>query len=129
MRTVHWMTVANKAQWHKSCHRMFSAHNLERPKKEIRPKLSWTSTSERRCRDSRELLKAVCIFCTKETGDLHEFNTFSADANLKQMATDLQDSGLLSRIANTDLIALEAKYNLACITEMKVCFHRGHVNL
>ena len=46
-------------------------------------------------------------------GFLHEFRTFDADENVKRMATDLQDTLLLTRIAGGDLTVLEAKYHLA----------------
>ena len=41
------------------------------------------------------------------------------DTIVKQMATDLQDTTLLARIANTDVIAMEAKYHLLCLVQIQ----------
>ena len=35
------------------------------------------------------------------------------------MATDLQDTALLAKIEGGDLIALDAKYHLACLTQLR----------
>jgi len=38
---------------------------------------------------------------------------------LKRMATDLQDTILLTRISGGDLTAIEAKYHLSCLTALR----------
>ena len=63
--------------------------------------------------------KKNCIFCTKDDGHLHEFRTFDADDNVRRMATDLEDTALLTRIGGGDLTALEAKYHLSCLTTLR----------
>ena len=50
---------------------------------------------------------------------LHEFRTLDADANIRRMATDLQDTALLAKISGSDLIAIEPKYRLTCLTELR----------
>lgn len=44
------------------------------------------------------------------------------DIKLKQMATDLQDTGLLARISGGDLVATEAKYHLSCLVQYKITY-------
>lgn len=38
---------------------------------------------------------------------------------MRRMATDLQDTALLTRIEGGDLTALEAKYHLACLAGLR----------
>ena len=63
--------------------------------------------------------KSKCIFCTKQDGHLHEFMTLDAGDNVRSMATDLQDTQLLTRIEDGDLTAIAAKYHLSCLTELR----------
>ena len=58
-------------------------------------------------------------FCTKDDGNLHEFGTIDADNNVRRMAIDLHDTGLLTRIDGDDLTSLEAKYLLSCLTTLR----------
>ena len=110
--------IRNHAQWHKSCHDQFNAQKLARAKKRGRDS---TPAPEDRCRRPRKCFnKTSCIFCTKEDGILHEFKTLGADHNVRSMARDLLDSDLLTRIEGVgDLIALEAKYHLACLVGLR----------
>ena len=62
--------------------------------------------------------------CGENTGTVHEFRTFDADTNIRKMATVLQDTALLTKIEGGGLIALEAKYHLACLTKLRNC-HRS----
>ena len=43
------------------------------------------------------------------------WTSFDAD-NVTRMATDLEDTALLTKIDGGDLTALEAKYHLSCLT-------------
>ncbi|KAG0727322.1 hypothetical protein GWK47_034911 [Chionoecetes opilio] len=110
--------IRNHAQWHKSCHDQFNTQKLARAKKRGRDS---TPAPEDRCRRPRKCFdKTSCIFCTKEDGLLHEFKTLGADDNVRSMARDLLDSDLLTRIEGVgDLIALEAKYHLACLVGLR----------
>ena len=111
--TVNDLTM-NKGVWHKSCHFKFSQDRLERAK---RKRLSNGDEHAGIKRARPQYLspeKNVCIFCGDESGLLHEFRTLEADSRVRSMATDLQDTALLAKIEGGDLIALDAKYHLAC---------------
>ena len=41
------------------------------------------------------------------------------DSDLRQMATELQDTMLLARISGGDLVAIEAKYHYNCLSAYK----------
>lgn len=61
----------------------------------------------------------ACIFCKKTEGHLHECSTFGFDCNLKQMATVLCDTVVLGKLCGGDVIALESKYHLECLTKFR----------
>ena len=113
--------VAHRAKWHKSCHRKFAKEKLHRV--EWKRKLTLddpdTATDENCQKDHQILPKSSSIFCGKEDDHLHEFRTLNADANIRWIATDLQDTTLLAKISGGDLIAIEAKYHLTCLTELR----------
>lgn len=117
--------IENKASWHKACHLKFASSKLSKAKK--RKETASVEVPQRVCKRA-SLDKQVCLFCTKgnETEQLHSFCTFDADSNVRTMVTELQDTELLSRMASGDLIAIEAKYHLKCLTSLRNRY-RAHV--
>lgn len=63
--------------------------------------------------------KMACLFCHQEDGHLHEFRTLGTDETIRQMAIELQETELMARMGGGDLIALEAKYHLQCLTALR----------
>ena len=61
-----------------------------------------------------------CLFCGEgnKLGVLHGFSRIEADRNLHQIVTDLQDFELLAKISGVDLIAIEGKYHMKCLTNL-----------
>ena len=112
--------VQNKAAWHKSCRVKFSKEKLERAKSKRKKRDEEEPTSSKEKRAQRQPLdKEACLFCQKTHGHLHEFRTFGADTNLRMMATELNDTELMSRISVGDVVAIEAKYHLQCLTSYR----------
>jgi len=73
------------------------------------------SKSSKRCKVTGSDEK--CVFCDEKVGVLHScFSTIEADRNLRRIVTDLQDFELLAKISGGDLIAIEAKYHMKCLT-------------
>ena len=69
---------------------------------------------EKRACSTRKLFdKNACLFCEEHSGILHEFRTMDADTNVRNMATDLQDTTLLAKIGGGYLHVLEANYHMA----------------
>lgn len=98
----------------------------ELQEKGIRMKLAALRLTPFQVESNIEILhpsKRNCLFCTKEEGHLHEFSTLGSDTNIRHMATKLQDSPLLARIARCDLIALETKYHMPCLTSFRNRHH------
>ena len=52
-------------------------------------------------------------------GHLHKITTFEFDEFVRQMAAELHETELMARMEGGDLIALEAKYHLQCLTVLR----------
>ena len=77
---------------------------------------SCTSRLKRQC---LPVAQDICLFCKGdgESERLHEFTTFNADKSIKVMAIEMNDTNLLAKFADSDLVAIEAKYHFACLTK------------
>ena len=112
--------VANRAKWHKSCYLKFNSTKLQRAQKSIQgKKRALDSHVEQRRSKRRSCSKSACIFCDVDSGQLHNCSTMELDKELREMATELQDSLLLSKISGGDIIAIEAKYHINCLVSYK----------
>ncbi len=112
--------VQNHGAWHKSCYLKFSKGKLERAtKKRNMEHTAGSSTSWEKRPRRQSVDKMACLFCRGEAGHLHEFRTLGADDNIRQMATELQERELMARMEGGDLIAIEAKYHLECLTALR----------
>ena len=109
----------NQAKWHKTCYNYFGKAHVGRAerKRDAEDASSSTGVCPKQARQT--LPKTACIFCTKTEGNLHEVSTFGTDESVRQMATDLEDTVLLSRLGVTDLMASEAKYHLKCMNDFR----------
>lgn len=114
--------LSNKASWHRPCHQKFNRSKLERViikkrKQELEETQSASDELRRSKRQSTGSSSNICIFC-EQTGPhkLHEYATQSAEQGLRQMAHDMQDTKLLAHLSGGDLVAIEAKYHLECLT-------------
>ena len=117
--------ITKRASWHKLCNLKFTKSKVIRArerrkranKPEAEPEEGTKGTTKRK--KSRDSIQN-CIFCATESNDkLHNFTTLEADRNLRQIATQLGDFELLSRISGGDLVAIEAKYHLNCLTSFR----------
>jgi hypothetical protein len=126
--------LSNKACWHKSCTLQFSASKLEKARESKRKR------DAERERDQPRGLPVVksrrlsvdtnkgpcCMLCDDGSGQLHAVITLGKDENLRYMITMLQDPLLLPKVSGVDLIAAEAKYHQACMTDLRNRY-RGHI--
>ncbi len=117
--------VNHNASWHKKCHQKFNTSMLKRMQlKKSRDSMegegSCSSRPKRQClpvaKDTH-----VCLFCKCDgkSEQLHEFSTFNADKSVRVMATEMNDTSVLVDLADGDLVAIEAKYHLACLTKYR----------
>ena len=111
--------IMNRAVWHNSCHFKFRQDKLENVK---RKRLRYDKQHRHPKRARPQHLspeKSTCIFCGNGSAVLHEFRTLGADSRLRSMATVLQDSALLAKLEGGDLVALDAKFHLSCLTQLR----------
>ena len=110
--------VSHSASWHKSCHLKFNNSKLAKTNKKREPN---PDGEEKRPSKRKSLDVQKCIFCEKgeEENVLHEVSTLDTDKNIRDMITELNDTLLLARIIGGDLIAMEAKYHLTCLTKLR----------
>ena len=62
-----------------------------------------------------------------QEGVLHEVQMFQQDTNIRNMATELSDTEILSRISCGDMIASDAKYHLSCLTKLRLEIATEHL--
>ena len=126
--------VGNSASWHKSCYLKFNNFKLakaikkrEREQDESGEKDPGLNLKKRR---SQELKVQRCFLCDEndEIGLLHQVLTYDADANIRAMVTELNDTQLLGKIIGGDLIATEAKYHHKCLTKLRNRY-RSHIRM
>jgi len=117
--------VNHNASWHKKCHQKFNTSMLKRMQlKKSRDSMEGESSCS--SRPKRQCLPVakdthVCLFCKCDgkSEQLHEFSTFNADKSVRVMATEMNDTSVLVDLADGDLVAIEAKYHLACLTKYR----------
>ena len=63
----------------------------------------------------------MSFFCGKDHKQfkLRAFETLDSDKNVRQIATELGDTGLLAKIAVGDLISIGGKYHLNCLVDLR----------
>ena len=111
--------VQNQAAWHKFCFVKFSKQKLESAtkKREIDETTADSTSREKRPRHL-SMIKMACLFCQQADGHLHGVRTLGADENIRQMASELHDTELMAWMVGGDLVTLDAKYHLECLTSL-----------
>ena len=113
----------HNAGWHKNCRNKFSNSKMQRNMfiaSHRKRKLAKVENERRLCK--RKCLDAEkCIFCEQEheIENLSSVQTFEEDSNTRTMATGLLDVEIMARISGGDMIAIEAKYHLSCLTKLR----------
>ena len=116
----------NNASWHKTCHLKFSASKVKKAQERVDrkrksedevPAPTYTNT-KRRASNQADMR---CLFCREEDviENFHFCSYLETDRRIREMALELQDYELLGRKSGGDLIAIEAKYHLDCITTFR----------
>ena len=110
--------VAHRARWHARSHVKFNNCKLERDGS--RKRKLYARDAERSVRSKRQQFDyALCIFCKKEGGKLHEVTAYEVDQQVRQMATALLDISLLAKLKGCDMVARKVKYHSQCMVELK----------
>jgi len=68
----------------------------------------------------REDKQVRMVKCTEDSDEiLHDFTSLAMDKKIRDMAKELEDFELLSRISGGDLVAIEAQYHIGCLTKFR----------
>jgi len=121
----------NKAKWHKSCNLRYNKTQLIRAQKhkaEIDVSHTTTGTPGERETGKKNRSKVdvfdpksyACLLCEQPAlpGTLRNDSTFDLDQKVHACAVELNDKGLLVKLASGDLISQEAKYHSKCLVSL-----------
>ena len=115
--------ILHKAMWHKACYVWCNATKVERARiqQDQSSHEQANSPLKHHLRSSfppvtvMEKEKSVCFFCDDPNGELHKVATMDMDARVRQEATDMRDTKLLSKLSAGDMVAIDAAYHTKCL--------------
>lgn len=117
------------AIWHQSCRKKYCEAKVAKAEaraKKVTEDIQDVHTRSRNMGDAYVVGDKRCIFCLKDDDEeVFQVRTDNKDAEIKKYAHALQNSELLARIASQNLISLEAKYHLTCITSQYNLFKQS----
>lgn len=114
----------HKAEWHKRCRLKFNKKaydELSRGKLTTGQQQRSSSVHTRSVHSHSQSSEPTCFFCNEPaTGSsgLHNASTYNIDTNVRKCALELEDSALLAKLAEGDMIAIEAKYHHSCLRSL-----------
>ena len=113
--------ITNSASFHKNCKNKFNDLKIDRAKK--RSATSDTTVPEVPKKITRRSISSLdikdnCFFCNKDEGILHKVTTYRLDRRVRKCAFMLQDTVLLTKLSEGDMIALDAVYHKNCLTNL-----------
>lgn len=114
----------NRALWHKACRLKFAQTKLDRVKQNRKRHVvnepdAIKAEKRQSVRTAGVKFTSICLFCDDPDGNLHECSTWGLDGSLKDMATALHDTVVLSKLCIGDSIANEVKYHRHCLTSFR----------
>ena len=122
--------IKNNAKWHQSCHLKFSSSKLKKAEKRKHPPFDGHESPHLKSNKRRKVVESDenrCLLCGEgnKLSVLHGLSTIEADRNLRRIVTDLQDFEPLAKMSRGDLIAIDGKYHMKCLTNLRHK-HRSH---
>ncbi len=119
--------VQKRAKYHKSCRNKFDLHHFNRAQsttdKDTKVPLvsaSAKSIGTRSSYKSKNFQDKLCFFCELDDTNesLHLATTFQLNSNVKKAAIELQDTKLIAKLSEGDMVAIEAKYHRSCLVAL-----------
>ncbi len=122
---------SGEGKWHKSCQLRYNATKLDRARKRIREDSAQDDEAETRRKSTRaksnplsdearrETAKVHCFFCEKSAQlkePLHGVTMLQVDHRVRRIATDTQDTRVLAKLSEGDMIAINAVYHSICLS-------------
>ena len=113
--------ATEKSIFHKNCASRYNKSKLARheEKSDKTSEVKDTPRSSRRSLVAKNFIDK-CFFCDdiKDTDTLHDCQTLYLDMRIRKIAQDMSDSKLLSKLAEGDMVATEAKYHRSCLIDL-----------
>ncbi len=114
----------HNAKWHETCYVMCNKTKVDRARKKVvRGECSSPLKDRLRgafsCTSQSDEKLFTCFFCDALVDyDFHKAATKQLDANVRKMATELNDTHLLVKLASGDMVAADAVYHKQCLTAL-----------
>ena len=116
--------VQKNGVFHKSCKVRFNKQMYERTLKSETKNVTEkeeeviTGTTKKGCNAKNFLV--ACFFCDKtdSADNLNECRTLYLDMRVRKIAHDSNNSQLIARLSEGDMVATEAKYHHTCLTKL-----------
>ena len=119
---------SNHAGWHKYCWLSFCRMKLLRAQKRSKKRQQESDDEENdgpvKTRSRLGIvhsIEATCFFCdeSNDKEQLHLASTANIDATVRACAVQLGDSKILTKLAGGDMVAINARYHLSCLTRLR----------
>ena len=121
----------HKAKWHKSCRDKYNNTKYDRLHKHTLTEeadATMTLTADARTSKRIQITNSIekstyqCFLYDKpaKLGDLRHASTFGVDSKIRTAALQLNDTHLLAKLSEGDVIALELKYHLNCLVALYI---------
>ena len=114
---------SGEGKWHKSCQLRYNTTKLDRARKRIRENSAQDDEAENSSPISnearREIAKVHCFFCEKSAQlkeQLHGVTMLQVDHRARRIATETQDTRILAKLSEGDMIAIDALYHSICLS-------------
>ena len=133
--SIVFQMVSNQVVWHKSCRSLIDNQKVQRARKRHQEQVIIKNSPIKTRRFSNEpctskiMNTSTCIFCD-EVGDKNELrkaSTLKLNKKVNDCAKLLRDKELLTKLSSGDMIAIDAVYHRACLTQLyrradSICF-------
>ena len=116
------MLKLHNAKWHKTCYVMYNKTKVNRARKKVVRGEHSSPLKDRfreafSCMSQSDEKLLTCFFCdTLADNDFHKAATKQLDANVRKMATELNDTHLMVKLVSGDMVATDAVYHKQCLT-------------
>ena len=115
--------MIHSVKWHKTCSLKFNKQALQRVSRKQtkqRSKNAGTSDVQTPSAFSHTTALDLCFFCNEPAGttNLHKALTRKVDMKVRRCALQLEERKPPAKLSAGDMIALESKYHLNCLTTL-----------
>ena len=124
LETLPACLLENQGKWHKSCHLRFNSTKLQRLRKRSLETPEDDKNNKRKSirrtnvQSRTEKFPEKCFFdCGDELNKqaLHLVTTFSVNRRVRKIATETNDTTILAKLSQGNMIAIEAHYHTKCL--------------